>query len=125
MATRLGMVVIDATDARGLARFWATLLGWEVVAGQDDEGWVTIRGEGAAPIGFQRVASLPRVTWPEGDVAQQAHLDVYVEDLGAAAALALELGATRLEHPGTSASFAVFADPAGHPFCLCVVPEGA
>ena len=59
-------------------------------------------------------------TWmadPEG--AQQMHLDVIVDDLDAAEAAVLELGATRHEHqPRTS--FRVFLDPAGHPFCLCV-----
>jgi len=54
---------------------------------------------------------------PEG--AQQMHLDVIVDDLDAAEAAVLELGATRHEHqPRTS--FRVFLDPAGHPFCLCV-----
>jgi hypothetical protein len=47
------------------------------------------------------------------------HLDVIVDDLDAAEAAVLSLGATKHEHqPGTS--FRVFLDPAGHPFCLCV-----
>jgi len=47
------------------------------------------------------------------------HLDVIVDDLDAAEAAVLDLGATKHEHqPGTS--FQVFPGPAGHPFCLCV-----
>ena len=41
---------------------------------------------------------------------------IAVDDLDAAEALALELGAARLEGGGDN--FRVFADPAGHPFCL-------
>ena len=45
------------------------------------------------------------------------HLDVVVDDLDAAEAAVLDLGATKHEHqPGTS--FRVFLDPAGHPFCV-------
>ena len=117
------MVVFDTESPRALAAFWCQLLGWSVIEGQDDEGWVTIRGDGSAPIGFQRVASLPVVDWPEGDVAQQAHLDVYVDDLAASVALALGLGATMLPQPGLSSTYAVLADPSGHPFCLCEVKE--
>jgi len=118
------MVVFDTEDPRALAAFWTRLLGWSVVEGQDDEGWVTIAGDGAAPIGFQRVAALPVVDWPAGDVAQQAHLDVYVDDLETSVAHALELGARALPTPGLSSTYAVLADPSGHPFCLCEVTEG-
>jgi hypothetical protein len=53
------------------------------------------------------------------EVPQQMHLDVIVDNLYAAEAAVLELGATKHEHPpGTS--YRVFPDPAGHPFCLCV-----
>jgi hypothetical protein len=44
------------------------------------------------------------------------HLDIEVEDLDAGEARALELGAVRLDDGAES--FRVFADPAGHPFCL-------
>ena len=47
------------------------------------------------------------------------HLDVVVEDLDTAEREVVALGATRSEHqPG--ATFRVFLDPAGHPFCLCL-----
>jgi hypothetical protein len=51
-------------------------------------------------------------------VPQQLHLDLTVDDLDAAEAAVLALGATKHEYqPGTT--FRVFLDPAGHPFCLC------
>jgi Glyoxalase-like domain len=47
------------------------------------------------------------------------HLDIIVDDLDAAEAAVLDLGATKHAHqPGTTCR--VFLDPAGHPFCLCV-----
>ena len=47
------------------------------------------------------------------------HCDVVVDDLDAAEAAVLKLGATKHEHqPGTT--FRVFLDPAGHPLCLCL-----
>jgi hypothetical protein len=45
------------------------------------------------------------------------HLDVMVDDLGAAAEAVLALGAGRL-----AGGDHVFADPAGHPFCLIPRP---
>ena len=47
---------------------------------------------------------------------QQFHLDIRVADIDAAEAQVLALGAARL--PSTEPGFRVYADPAGHPFCL-------
>jgi hypothetical protein len=44
------------------------------------------------------------------------HLDVRVSDLDESEKAALALGARKL--PGGGERFRVFADPAGHPFCL-------
>lgn len=50
---------------------------------------------------------------------QQFHLDVMVDDLDAAEAAVLELGARKAAHqPETT--FRVFLGPAGHPFCTCI-----
>jgi predicted enzyme related to lactoylglutathione lyase len=59
--------------------------------------------------------------WPGQESPQQMHLDFDVDDLEADERRVLELGATVLERtdqlrPG--ASWRVYADPAGHPFCL-------
>jgi hypothetical protein len=47
------------------------------------------------------------------------HLDVMVEDVAAAGPRVLALGATKLDGLG------VYADPAGHPFCLIPRPKWA
>jgi hypothetical protein len=52
-------------------------------------------------------------------VPQQVHLDIMVEDPVAAGPLVLALGAVRLD------GHDVYADPAGHPFCLVRRPRWA
>jgi hypothetical protein len=70
-------------------------------------------------LAFQRAADQTPPTWPDPAVPQQMHLDVMVDDQEAASAAVLALGARRL--PGDH----VYADPAGHPFCLIRRPGWA
>jgi catechol-2,3-dioxygenase len=106
---------IDAPDAPALARFYADLLGMEVTY-EGPEG-ALIAGDGKSVM-FQQVSEYNRPQWPDPEHPQQGHLDINVDDLDAGEARALELGASRLQ--GGGKSFRVFADPAGHPFCLTV-----
>lgn len=108
-------VTIDAPDAPALARFYADLLGMEVTY-EGPEG-ALIAGDGRSVM-FQQVSGYNSPRWPDPAQPQQAHLDIIVEDLDAGQARALELGASRLN--GGGERFRVFADPAGHPFCLTV-----
>ena len=108
-------VTIDAPDASGLARFYAELMGMEVT--YDGPEGALIAGDGNSVM-FQQVGEYTPPQWPDPAHPQQGHLDILVADLDTGEARALELGATRLEGGGTS--FRVFADPAGHPFCLTV-----
>ena len=71
---------------------------------------------GGAKVEFQGVADYVAPTWPEGDKPQMFHLDLTVEDLPAAHERAVGIGAKLLDEQKT---FRVYADPAGHPFCLC------
>lgn len=113
---RFPSFVIDCPEPLTLARFYGTLLGWEV---SGDEGWADVREGTTQCISFQRVDPYTPPQWPGQDVPQQMHLDVMVQDLDTAEAEVLAIGATRAEHqPGET--FRVFLDPAGHPFCLCV-----
>jgi catechol 2,3-dioxygenase-like lactoylglutathione lyase family enzyme len=106
-------VTIDAPDAVGLARFYGALTDMEL-AYEGPEG-ALITG-GGRNLMFQQVDAYTPPRWPDPAAPQQAHLDLAVDDLDAGEARALELGATRLE--GADETFFVFADPAGHPFCL-------
>jgi hypothetical protein len=79
---------------------------------------------------FQQVAELPRTTWPDNTVPQQLHLDLRVttaDDLGAAHQRALGLGARLLYDRSADPEepLRVYADPAGHPFCIFLRPPPA
>jgi catechol-2,3-dioxygenase len=106
-------VTIDAPDASALAHFYADLLGLEVTY-EGPEG-ALVAGDGQSVM-FQQISGYNPPAWPDPARPQQAHLDIVVDDLDVGQVRALELGATRLE--GGAESFRVFADPAGHPFCL-------
>jgi predicted enzyme related to lactoylglutathione lyase len=106
-------VTIDTSDASGLARFYADLMGMEVT--YDGPEGSLIAGGGRSVM-FQQVGEYAPPLWPNPARPQQAHLDITVEDLDSGEARALELGASRLD--GGGERFRVFADPAGHPFCL-------
>jgi hypothetical protein len=113
---RFPSFVLDCPDPGVLARFYGSLLGWEVKA---EEGWAEVRADYGDCICFQKVEEYAAPTWPSQERPQQMHLDVIVDDLDEAEPEVLALGATRAEHqPGET--FRVFLDPAGHPFCLCV-----
>lgn len=118
----LGMVVLDTPDPRGLARFYADLLGWALDPEDTSDDWVTIRGgEGTTAVAFQLAPDLPVVTWPTGAVPQQSHLDLHVPAYEPHQTRALELGATLVAAPEDHPTFRVYTDPSGHPFCLCLV----
>lgn len=117
MIGSLDVIVLDCPDTRALARFWAEVLGGEIV--QFDEDWaeVVLPVAGSRPIvAFQRVDDHRPPEWPGQLVPQQIHLDVKVDDLDAGEAAVLAIGA-RATGAGTD-GFRVYLDPAGHPFCL-------
>jgi catechol 2,3-dioxygenase-like lactoylglutathione lyase family enzyme len=129
-------VVLDTEDARGLAEFYRQLLGLEYRAGDEPPtdgssdvtggDWVTLLDPASSwRYAFQQVAQLPEPTWPEGPRPQMLHLDFSVdtsEELFEQHARALELGARVLDDRLTDAEelLCVYADPAGHPFCIFV-----
>jgi predicted enzyme related to lactoylglutathione lyase len=114
---RFPVVVLDCPDPKTLAEFYGALLDWKVE--QNDDDWWSVRAEYGDSLGFQRVDTFTPPQWPGQDVPQQMHLDLVVDELDAAEAAVIELGATKHDHqPGTT--FRVFLDPAGHPFCLCL-----
>lgn len=116
--TRFAGPVLEAADPIALARFYELLMGWEVVAREDD--WVKIADpERTVKFEFQGDASYRPPVWPPADGEQQMmmHLDIGVDDLDRGVAFAMELGATVSDYqPQTGVC--VMLDPAGHPFCL-------
>jgi catechol 2,3-dioxygenase-like lactoylglutathione lyase family enzyme len=118
MKVRRQVVVFDAADLAAESAFWAGLLGGSVVA---DDDWHSVVVGGEWRIGVQLAPNHVAPEWPDG-TPQQIHLDLWVEDLAAAHDAATELGARLLqtaEDLNAREGFQVYADPAGHPFCLC------
>jgi catechol 2,3-dioxygenase-like lactoylglutathione lyase family enzyme len=129
-------VVLDCTDARALAEFYRELLGFRYrpgdeppAAGQPDPrgaDWLCLRdADGSPQLAFQQVATLPEATWPDGPIPQQLHLDMTVPDtdeLDAQHDRVLALGGRLLldRSDDPVEPLRVYADPAGHPFCIFV-----
>jgi predicted enzyme related to lactoylglutathione lyase len=114
------VVVFDAAELVPESAFWAHVLGGTVDA-EDD--WHMVSVDGEPRIGVQLAPNHVRPAWPDGE-PQQIHLDLWVDDFAAADEKVRELGATVLKTAGQSDApdnFQVYADPAGHPFCLCWV----
>jgi hypothetical protein len=110
-------VSIDCPDGEVLGRFWAEVLGYEMTYSGPEGSFIT--ADGALPIMFQNVSGYHAPQWPDPAHPQQGHLDIVVDDVDAEEARVLALGATRLPGGGgTDSGYRVFADPAGHPFCL-------
>ncbi|HEY7045056.1 MAG TPA: VOC family protein [Nocardioidaceae bacterium] len=111
------VIVLDAADLDAVSSFWAGLLGG-TVATYDD--WHMVEVDGEARLGIQLAPDHVPPDWPDG-APQQIHLDLWVDDITAAHKEVAALGAKVLKTADLTADdgYQVYADPAGHPFCLC------
>ncbi len=118
------MIVLDAADLDAESAFWAGLLGGTVMAG---DRWHTIWVDGTWQFGIQLVPNHVPPDWPDG-TPQQIHFDLYVDDvrdLDDAHERVIGLGGRllKLSDDRNQVSGAqIYADPAGHPFCICWLP---
>jgi hypothetical protein len=126
--------VLDTTDPRRLAEFYRQLFGLRYCPGDEPpapgqpdpkgQDWLILTSPaGGATLAFQKVGQLPGATWPDGPVPQQLHLDTTVPteaDLDVAHERALALGARLIQDRSDDPEepLRVYADPAGHPFCI-------
>ena len=101
----LWRVVIDCPDAVELSAFYAALLGDDPIP----------------KLAFQEVSPYIAPRWPDPEFPAQVHFDVKVDDRSKVQDRIERLGALRL--PPQGGSCPVYADPAGHPFCLCTHGE--
>ena len=107
----------------------------ELPPGEEGDWWFEPKWDGfrvlvlrdgeRTALAFQQVTALPPSTWPADTVPQQLHLDLTVPTVADLAeqhervqALGARLLLDRSDDPAEPLH--VYADPAGHPFCLCV-----
>ena len=115
------IVVLDAADINAVSSFWAGMLGGTVEANED---WHSVLVDGEGQLDVQLAPNHVPPDWPDG-MPQQIHLDLSIDDLKTAHEEAISLGARLLkpaDDPEAVEGFQVYADPAGHPFCLCWGP---
>jgi predicted enzyme related to lactoylglutathione lyase len=89
--------------------------------------WHMVFVEDKPVLGIQLAPDHVPPDWPDG-TQQQIHLDLWVDDFEAAHNEVTSLGAKLLqpaqdETPEAVDNYRVYADPAGHPFCICWVIE--
>ena len=128
--------VLDCADPRATAEFYRQMFGLHYRPGdevppdgQPDENgqdWlVLLRPDGGRSLAFGKADDLAETTWPEPGVPQQMHLDTSVESVEElerqhqrAVALGARLRFDRTDDPDEP--LRVYADPAGHLFCIFV-----
>ena len=118
------VVVFDAADLEPESTFWAGVLDGTVDA--EDE-WHMVMVDGAPKIGVQLAPDHVPPDWPDGEPKQQIHLDLWIEDFPSFHERVMSLGAKVLKEaePDEEAeSVQIYADPAGHPFCLVWFERG-
>ncbi|MFH9573589.1 VOC family protein [Streptomyces sp. NPDC017454] len=117
---RYAAVTFDCPDPAELATFYGEALGLPVAFSTDD--FVLLGGQdGAAGLGFNRLADYRRPTWPDPAQEKQAHIDLGADDLDTAEARLIALGATKPDVQPAPDRWRVLLDPAGHPFCVSTV----
>ncbi len=136
MAARIRAITFDCPDAQSLASFYAEVMAMPTRF-LDTADRVEIGNDlGRTRLAFATVEDYRRPTWPDPAYPQQVHLDLPAFDPDRVPGKdertepawfspgwderVLDLGATRLPHRGGGCP--VYADPAGHPFCLCAAP---
>jgi len=122
MIGNLQCVVLDCPDVLSLAQFYRSIAGG--IINKPDPRWdvsadfATLHTGTGFILAFQRAEDHRPPRWPDPAHPQQSHLDFAVTDLEQAHSDVLGLGAKLLDRGEDDRCWRVYADPAGHPFCL-------
>jgi hypothetical protein len=122
MTSKFTELVIDCADPSSLARFWCSVLDYEV---QDEDDEIVMIGSPAVPEGKSRLGPVPpALTFarvPESKtVKNRLHIDVNPTDREQDEEVRrlLALGARHVDVGQGDVSWVVLADPAGNEFCV-------
>jgi hypothetical protein len=120
MTSKFTELAIDCADPSGLARFWCSVLDYEV---QDEGDGVVAIGSPLVPAGKNRLGPVPPILAfaqvPEGKtVKNRVHLDVNPSDRGQDEEIArlIGLGATVVTDNRPEFGWVTLADPEGNEF---------
>ncbi|MFB6672043.1 VOC family protein [Streptomyces sp. NPDC056390] len=123
MTSKFTELAIDCADPAALARFWCSVLGYEVQ--DEEEDGVVIIGSPAVPEGKDRPGPVPpALTFarvPEGKtVKNRLHIDVNPTDREQDEEVRrlLDLGARHVDVGQGDVSWVSLADPEGNEFCV-------
>lgn len=118
-AGTIARIVIDCPDPLILANFYDQFLRMPHRVEDSPDRIVIVRDAETFPmLAFQRVENYIAPRWPDPAYPAQMHFDLGFDDRAAAERRATELGATWIRPQHEKEFGHVFADPAGHPFCL-------
>jgi predicted enzyme related to lactoylglutathione lyase len=116
MSLQWEQVVVDSDDPRSLGRWWAGLLGWEVVNDDADEFEVRPSADQLPGLLFVRVS--------DAKVGKnRLHLDFRPDDQQAEVHRFVEAGATPVDVGQEDVPWVVLADPEGNEFCILSAPR--
>lgn len=115
---RLSGIALECRDPARLADFYSRLTAWPIV--YSDPDWYSVGESERAEfhLSFQRSPGHRPPAWPDPASSMQLHLHFRVDDLDETERTVLALGGTKFDHQPHPERSRVFADPAGHPFCL-------
>jgi hypothetical protein len=122
MTSKFTELAIDCADPHGLARFWCSVLGYDV---QDEEDGLVTIGSPAVPEGKNRPGPVPpTLTFarvPEGKtIKNRLHIDLNPTDReqGDEVHRLLDLGARHADVGQDDEDWVVLVDPEGNEFCV-------
>jgi hypothetical protein len=115
----IARIVIDCPDPQVLADFYGQFLRMPERRETSPDRILIARDPATFPmLAFQRAENYIPPRWPDPAYPAQMHFDLTFDDRAAAERRATELGATWIKPLNKKQFPHVYADPAGHPFCL-------
>ena len=127
MGIKFEGVTVDASNPRGLAEFWAAVLGWKIGGELEDiEVWIQPDSSDSVSTGFPEILFL--INADAKRVKNRLHLDLRPDNQAEEVARLEKLGAKRIDigqNQNERCTWIVMADPEGNEFCVLNDKKGS